>query len=372
MDKTKSICLSAIMGIFPFFYGLSYEFAVFFAAGILAAVLLWILHKEKRLVLYINKRILALLLIAAGNAIAIFAGVEKGISLLGFFKVLAMVVWVLLLMQLSEKEQEDAMGVIPFSGAAMTLICGVCFFIPGGEELLFSSGRMGGFFQYSNTFALFLLMGIVILAYGEKKRGSALVFALLFAGILWSGSRTTFLFALAAVIFLAFRRKAYRRQLLALLGGAVLFGGIFVLVTGNVDNIGRFLTVSPFSSTFLGRILYSIDGAKLLIKHPLGLGYLGYYFMEPAIQHGVYNVRFIHNDWLQLGLDGGFLALAAFVYLVAANLKKREGAEAKRLVLLLISLHMFFEFDLEFFYIVMCVLLCMDFKTGKTIYIACK
>ena len=103
-------------------------------------------------------------------------------------------------------------------------------------------------------------------------------------------------------------------------GGLLLvsFAGAFAYVTftGDFQNIGRFLTSSLNSSTLLGRLLYWQDGIKILMDYPMGCGWRGYSFLQGLYQTGVYEVRYIHNDYLQLMLDGGILPGLLFLILI--------------------------------------------------------
>lgn len=47
-------------------------------------------------------------------------------------------------------------------------------------------------------------------------------------------------------------------------------------MTGNMQSIGRYLTISLSSSTFLGGLLYVKDAVIPILTNPLGLGYQGY------------------------------------------------------------------------------------------------
>ena len=74
---------------------------------------------------------------------------------------------------------------------------------------------------------------------------------------------------------------------------------IGIVITGSYQNMGRYLTIFTHNSTLWGRILYQIDGLKMLLKRPAGLGYMGYYFLQPSVQSAAYTTKFVHNDFLQ-------------------------------------------------------------------------
>lgn len=356
------------MAFIPFFFGLSYDFTVFITLFALLTFLLVFFLKTGSITVWTGKGFTAVLCWMIGNLIAIFFSVEKGVAIWGFCKWMIVPVWILILMQFAKKEQEKILSVIPYSATVMTVICMLlCRTIL--RPYLFDGERMGGFFQYSNTFALFLLMGILLLINQWKNQTSQYVMiGIMITGILWSGSRTTFLFMITAFLIHACSKKELRKPVVIFTAGVIVIGILTVVISGSTEGIGRFMTISLSSSTFVGRILYAVDSLPILLKHPFGLGYLGYYFMEPVIQHGVYNVRFIHNDWLQFALDGGWISICAVGYLVIRNIRMQwKDNRIASALLILISLHMCFEFDMTFFSIMMCFLLCMDWKNGKRI-----
>ena len=125
-----------------------------------------------------------------------------------------------------------------------------------------------------------------------------------------TGSRTVFVLGMLMLVVLAFRQKGERIFYLLILAGAVCAGGIYGVLTGNLENIGRFLTISLGESTLQGRFLYWIDGISILKEHIWGLGYRGYCEIQGMYQTGVYKVQFIHNEYLQILLDIGVLLVA--------------------------------------------------------------
>lgn len=147
----------------------------------------------------------------------------------------------------------------------------------------------------------------------------------------------------------------------------VLFGG--------ADGSGRFLTYSLSPGTFYGRLLYYRDALPVILKHPLGLGYLGYFETQGSFQTGVYTVMHVHNDLLQIFLDAGWLpgilCIVSFVRMLTGGAKKK-GAEHRlplRMIVTVIVLHSLLDFDLQFVSVVFVLLLCMaDLSPEKELY----
>ena len=115
--------------------------------------------------------------------------------------------------------------------------------------------------------------------------------------------------------------------------------------------------------TFYGRILYWKDAIRILLRFPFGLGYQGWNYLQGVIQHGVYHVRFIHNDLLQLLVDYGIVAGVAVIYLIV-YLWNHDGTE--KLVCIVLLFHTLFDFDLQFQY--MLILLTMGLTKGCIVY----
>ena len=130
---------------------------------------------------------------------------------------------------------------------------------------------------------------------------------------------------------------------------AIMLAGTFLYatLTGNYDVVGRYLTSSLSSSTFIGRFLYFRDAIPQILTHPLGFGYLGYRSVQGSFQSGVYSIVHIHNDLLQIMLDIGWIP--AIVCLIAVIMRFKKGMKFTfGLALAVILLHCLFDFDLQF------------------------
>ena len=58
-------------------------------------------------------------------------------------------------MQFDKEERNELLLLIPFLGILMIGISMMGYFIPVMKSFFIINGRIGGFFQYPNTFALF-------------------------------------------------------------------------------------------------------------------------------------------------------------------------------------------------------------------------
>lgn len=391
-------CLTVCMLIFPYMIGLTYTWGVAAVSVLCTIFILYHIHIKRGLNIYISKKTIAGVVIVISSLITVFADRAHGDALIGFFRLAACFLFVMVLMNIGSDHPEkrengtfesaysSAFGTVPVSGASMVIISSVIYFTPA-RSVLFESGRMAGFYQYSNTFALFLLIGLAVMLSSYSGNASIpahsivariVCLIILIIGILWSGSRLTFLLTVITlvVIMIKDRRKAKpyadrthrvgRYATILLLMMLILSAIAFFALSGDAS-FGRIFTLSSSSSTALGRIIYWKDALPLVVKHPFGLGYRGYYHVETQIAHGVYSIRNVHNDYIQAALDHGWLALAGFLFLVADGARKLRGG--RRLILFIISVHCFFEFDLEYLYIGLVFLMLFDWKEGKKIVI---
>lgn len=272
-------------------------------------------------------------------------------------------------MQLGPEVRERLFLTIPVSGITMTLLSYPTRWIPALTPYFYASGRLGGFFQYSNSFALFLLLGIIPLAFQKKRRFLCLagILVLLF-GILATGSRTVFVLTVLIFLWLCLTRKRLRIPLMLLLAACVAAALLFVAITGNQDTIGRFLTISLESSTLMGRLLYYRDVLPVILKHPFGLGYMGYYYAQGGFQTGVYATKFVHNELLQFAVDVGWIPTLLFAFALLRRLLARKTPAMQRMLLFAICAHSMLDFDLQFLSIFLSFSLRWTQRKGKRSY----
>lgn len=297
-----------------------------------------------------------------------FWAVDPAENGLGIFRGAVLLLWMYLCFLRKEEQKERLISLIPYMGSVMTVL-GLCSLISERTAGFFwQAGRLGGFFQYPNTFALFLVIGIMILVQEfldgckEKRRRyvSMANLVLLLVGILLSGSRSMLLLLLLWGLYKALREKKLRRPVLLCGILVLLTAGAYVVIFKDKQNVGRIFTLFEANSTLYGRLLYYADACKLIAKKPFGLGYMGYHYMQPAIQNGIYTTRFVHNDWLQLLLDYGLIGgVLGGTYVVWQFVKGRQKVREKEIagIILLASL---VDFHLQYLCMGMLLLLCFD------------
>lgn len=364
-DLPAAILLMAVVAVGGFHEAVAAGLSVLLTAAL--TVRLW---RKGSLTVYGNLTSLAVAVAAVGYGVTALWAVDAGAAPVGFLKFLPVCLYLLLLMQ-EENGAQRARQVLPYGAAVLTLVAAVGMQIPGLSHWFSVAGRLAGPFQYPNTFALFLLVAELLIVSKPRHRWpDAAVAAVLVFGLLYTGSRTVLLLGIAANILMLFLVGNRRLRLAVLIG----LGGVAVLVAlaalafpETAAVFTRLLTVSVGESTFLGRFLYMQDALPLLLRYPFGTGYLGYHYLQQSIQTGVYAVRSVHNDFLQLMLDVGILPGLLFVAAVVRGFFSKTRPLAHKVILGVVCLHLSFDFDLQFTAMWFVLLLFMDVRTGKAV-----
>ncbi|WP_034450489.1 O-antigen ligase family protein [Butyrivibrio sp. AE2032] len=319
----------------PFITGIFYEWQAALAIAALLVILIAKTVKEKKICFETGFPLIFTACLTAGHILTAFWAVDKGMVWLGVVKFLP-----LLLFVFAASKEDDNLRFVPLAGVVMTVVSVALSPIDALKGHVIVSGRIGGFFEYPNAFAMFLLICLILVLFKEKIRIVDWVFAAVYlAGIALSGSRTVIvLTALTAIVFIAWVNDkkikiiaAAAFVLAAAAAGIYLFNKLSSLTNG---------------STFYGRFLYFIDAMPVILKHPFGLGYYGYYYTQGSFQTGVYSVIHIHNDLLQILLDVGWIPAAAGCVMMVKAFMKAEFQY--KVIMLMTVLHLLFDFDMQF------------------------
>lgn len=357
-----------ILIIIPFVFGLFYDFAVFAVAIIFLLIIFKEFIKNKKIKIYFNYCFISILILVISSLLTCIWAVDKTFALIGFFRMLSILFLLIILMQKNENYKKDLYLLIPKSGTVMVLISIIVKFIPAISEFLYSNnGRLGGFFQYSNTFALFLLIGIIILLYEEFKSKYKFVnIFILLVGIFLTGSRTVFLLTLLVYVIYIFSNKNKNRLKLLIIFATILIISVCIsVITNNFNTIGRYLTISINSSTLWGRIIYYKDALLLLKQNVFGYGYMGYSYIYPTVQTANYSVKFVHNDFLQIALDYGIIPMILFMASIIYSIFSKKTNKTNKIILIIMFLHMLIDFDLQFMIMFYLLILMQDLTKQK-------
>lgn len=330
----------------------------------LAAALLERIHKTGTVRFFLNRHSMAVLLLIAAYCTTPFWAADRGMAGFAFPRYLPLVLYMLLLMQGEDDLRQRTLDLIPACGCLMTLLSAGALLIPGLSGQVTINGRLAGFFQYPNSFAAFLLVGLLLQCFRSQGRQSFLITLLLITGIILSGSKTVFILTL---LFLVVTVLIKRQQLPAL--GAALVCGLMAGFAADflqlLPNADRFADIHAEPGTFLVRLLYFWDVLPSILTHPFGIGYMGYPAIEGTIQTGRYYVTYIHNGFLQILLEIGWIpGILAAISLLSAFFSSK-ARPAARIVLAAVLSHCMMDFDLQFSVFWIILLSCIDFQKGR-------
>lgn len=363
MKKQKEYSILFYGTILLCLWGGIYDFAIAFYGMTFACILLCIIWKNPIKIPQTVSTI-GMLAISVGYGISIVAAKDQGIAFLGLLRILAMFIFYILWNNIEMNVQKRVWEILPVLAVLVTVIAIVAYPFSELRDVFFRAGRLGGVFQYSNTYALFLLIAVVILLFREtKKRSDYIMLAVLIAGIVICGSRSVMVLALIVISLWIYKDQKLRRPMGFVLG-VVAIWGVGIQLIARMD-LQRLFKLTLHSSTLNGRFLYWKDAASVILKNPLGLGYMGYYFLQPQFQTGNYMTKFVHNDILQCGLDAGIIPMAMLVYMIAANIIDKTNSTRNRVILAIIMLHCLFDFDLQFGAMMCLMIMCLNGNNKK-------
>lgn len=357
-QNTPLVFLLLVM--IPLFGGY-YLFSVFLAGAALALLLLHTVWRTGVMRLPVGPEAWCLYILAGCTLLTVPFAVSAGMAFTGSLR---LVVWVLFFFYASTyspRERADILDVIAYEGAILSLVAIAGFLYDAAAGIENPNGRIDGLFQYANTWSLYLLICLVLLILREKRRALDWpAMAALLCGIYLSGSRGVFLLLLPLALAWGVDQLARRRDVKTVViaaAAAVSIGALATVLSGGLV-LDRLRAITLTSSSLNGRLLYYMDGLNMLLRHPLGVGYGGYLYLQPLEQTGVYILRFIHNEYLQAALDGGIPAGLCIAGLCAAMLFRKGVPARERAVVFAVAAHALIDFDLQFSAVAFLLLLC--------------
>ncbi len=332
-------------------------------SALLSVGLIVRIARQKRLRVQWDMLMITAVVVAAFYGLSCFWAVDPGMAWIGFLKFLPIPLYLLSLTQ--EDDPKRILNALPYMAAVLTVLSSIAMQFEPLESLFAVSDRLAGVFQYPNTFALFLLVCELLLVKKQAFKWHDIVTALvLIGGLFYTGSRTVFVLFFAANIALLFALGTKKRRVMmaAGIGGVVL---AVLLLWALTDILDRYLAISLTESTFVGRVLYAVDALPLFLRHPFGMGYLGYSYAQTAVQSGVYSVAYIHNDWLQIALDIGVVPFVLCVVCAVMYFVKKQVPLGEKIIVATVCLHALFDFDMQFIAMAMLLVLLMYIEEDK-------
>lgn len=297
-----------------------------------------------------------------------FWAVDYAENLFGILRGAVLLLFLYLCFQMEEKKKERIFFVLPYFAVGMTIIGLLSLLNEKTMSYFWRAGRFGGFFQYANTCALFLLIAMILLInriFQMQEKGKRRVYditaiGILFVGIMLTGSRSVFILFLLVGVWRCIQIKKMRIPFVLIMGGFLAIAYIYMMIVGDRQNIARIFTIFSSNSTLFGRILYDIDAISIILSHPFGLGYMGYYYVQPSIQTGVYTTRFVHNEFLQAGVDYGIIAILLLLMYFGYQIIKGNQDKWKKEILIVILAASLVDFHLQYMGMLFLLVLCLD------------
>lgn len=267
ITNNKNINLiKIILFIFPLLCGLlplwsNFLLAIICIIGIVAKII-----KNKKLILPKGYKIVLLCIYFFSFAIVEFYAIDKGMNLLGFFKNIPILLYIILYMQYdyNEEEKKEIMNVVTYAGAFSVIVSLLVMLI--GNDIMYSNNRLQGMFFYANTYGMFLLLGIVLALTKEKiAKKDIIVLVILFLGIVLTNSRAIIILAAFFMLFMCFINKKNSKKIITLLGVYMLIF-ISLYTFSNIDK--RLNNEMLGSSEFITRFLYYSDAIEMIEENP--------------------------------------------------------------------------------------------------------
>ncbi|MBQ9280525.1 MAG: O-antigen ligase family protein [Clostridia bacterium] len=315
------------------------------------------MKKNGKLILPKGRNIICISIYVFSYAIVQFYAVDKGMNILAFFKNLTIILFIILYLQFDDN-QNRRLKMIPYSASVSVLLS--LFLVLFEHSGVWMNGRLQGIFYYANSYGLFLLLGVFVLANEEKITWKNVVmFLILFVGIVLTNSRAIILLTVLALVVSIFTNKNNFKGILAItICFLALFIGVYLL--SNMEK--RVDSNMLGSSEFITRLLYYKDALSMIKDNPFGYGYEGWYYKQVEVQTGVYDTKYVHNSILQVALDVGIIPMIVlFVMLVFHFFDKRQTTFTRMMALLILG-HSLIDFDLEYLYFIMILILLIDFE----------
>lgn len=335
--------MAILLIVYPFNGGLyaPWQWGVALLCNGTLLTLVWISTKHIRL---LSSPVSAMFLavIAVGAVCNLKIGLDPDASWMGMLRLCGWMLFALLVLQWPLEQCRRLLMCVPVSGAVAVAVSLLAGLNPVWRPFFYEAGRLAGPFQYANSFALFLLIGLMMLPSAWPRWLWGGIALLLLFGIVATGSRSGLILLVLWFAFALVRHHQACRVLPLL--GIIAIAGIALALWNDGWVFARFLKTNSLSTVW-GRLLYNKDGIRLLLQRPLGVGYLGWFYLQRMIQTGVYNVRYVHNDWLQMALDYGLPAALALLGLVIWRLRKGVLCP---MAAVCIALHCLLDPDLEF------------------------
>jgi len=329
-------------------------FTMIFQGGYFTTILLilnmgcivYILLNKEKVNVDVNLALMFMLLFVMITS-TIFKSIDYYVAISELLKYSLLPLSYIIFLKLKDREKIKAVffrAMLVLMGFGLLGVLGVTV-IDGMVTL--NGNRLQSFLQYANTTALFMGIGALFsLDYFMKsKKKQYIVFGLLFTtALLLTQSRITFVLFFIIVAFYIFR--FFNKKTKVIFTSSVVGLLILLFIVG-----GRIIRLSIFEPTLIERIITFQDAAVILFKETfgLGLGVGNWQFMQFLYQSAPYQVRYIHNIYLQVAMDGGLIAMVLFCGLILYPLLKSYKQKSIYLyIYIFVIIHSLLEVNFNF------------------------
>ena len=204
-----------------FLFGLFHEFTAILFLFFEFLYIGYLFHK-KDIVVYDNINFMFMLFIVFMYLFVVLFAIDRGMALIGFLRQLSILMFLIILMQYNKQERNELLLLIPLLGIVMIGISVMGYFIPVMNKFFIVNQRIAGFFQYPNTFALFLLIGFVILyKHKDVYAMNDVLLLILLIGIVLTGSRIIYVLTAFMLIYVVKDDPGYIKKILVFAGALV-------------------------------------------------------------------------------------------------------------------------------------------------------
>lgn len=291
---------------------------------------------------------------------------------------------------LKDKNKDELLKYIVLS------IAGICVFYICYHGL-YKGYRIFGNIGYANSYAVLLLIGLYLNKFREEDKFTDIIETILFIGLLFTGSRTTLILSIIYIVYKVYKDKKYNNTKIILSLEPIVLGtilyvildklkliaifivplvlifyilvknlkhkdklyyvlGILIIIGGflfNSNTFNRIKNISLNNGTLQERIVYYEDSINRIINHPFGNGINMFQYKLFDNATAFYDVKYIHNSYLQVAYDAGIINLIIFITVILIGLFKlikSNNIYKNYLILayLTILLHSLLDFDLSF------------------------
>jgi len=349
--------------------------------------------------------------------VSVFISRDKIISLLDSFNILILVPIYLIAKNLSTAEKEKSMNYVLYGGILAAFLSIIRY-------LSYADLRLDGLFNYANTTAIYFAICSVIF-FNRKFEGYIINIgmAITSAALLLTQSRGGLIIYVLALLYMIIMRKQNRQVMVLNIILYEVFGSVFALLIYYRQYVGLVLLLptllflknglkirnkkivwSLYSGIFIGfiimifellkksiksgaglatlkeRFVFYEDGFKLLTHNLLGIGAGRFSSEQFSYQTAVYDIKYVHNGFLQIAIDYGVIFFLFYVILILFKLIKNGDKESFSssyfIVIVMVLLHSMIDFSMSFIYINILLWFCIgamdkesygDYK-GKAIY----